>query len=46
MPIRDFKYYEDKYRKQGYAGGALWERIIQGSKTANEKVNNSYDIGK
>lgn len=44
-PIKDFNYYEKKYRQQGYEGEELWRRIIEGSTTTNPDVNNRYDIG-
>ena len=46
QPVRGFKYYENKYRQQGYTGDALWKKVIEGSKKANEEVNNSYGIEK
>ena len=43
-PIRDFHYYENRYRDQGYEGGELWERIIKGSVTPNSEVNDRFNI--
>jgi len=44
FPIRDFAYYVNKYSAQGYTGTDLWKRIIQGSATPNQAVNDRFGI--
>ncbi|WP_423223227.1 RHS repeat-associated core domain-containing protein [Candidatus Amarolinea aalborgensis] len=44
FPIRDFTYYVNKYSAQGYTGTELWKRIIQGSVTPNQAVNDRFGI--
>ena len=43
-PLEAFDYYVDKYRKQGYSGEALWDRIIKGSTSPNADVNSKFGI--
>ena len=43
-PLEPFQYYVDKYTAQGYKNEALWQRIIQGSTTANPDVNSKFGI--
>jgi hypothetical protein len=43
-PLEPFRYYVDKYTAQGYNNEALWQRIIQGSTTANPTVNSKFGI--
>ena len=45
-PVQSFEYYEKKYRDEGYTGEALWEKIIQGGKTTNKEVSDSYGSGR
>ena len=43
-PINNFDFYCRKYSAQGFSGDALYQRIIQGSKTPNAGVNQKFGI--
>ncbi len=45
-PVRPLEYYVKKYSAQGYSGQALWKRIIQGTVTPNQNVNQKLGINK
>ena len=44
-PAHDYSYYENKYKKEGYSGKDLYEKIINKSKETNSKVNSEFGKG-
>ena len=44
FPLKPVEHYIEKYSAQGFEGEALWQRVIQGGRTPNPKVNKKFGI--